>query len=152
MAYSTAEKVADWFLLRSKEDFISGISDEQITNLKLQKLLYYAQGCVLAITGAPLFDDDLEAWAHGPVVPKIYHKYKSNGSNSIEPDNGFDPDSISPEIIDILETVYQEFGQYSAWKLRNMTHEEKPWIETPKNGIISKFSMQKYFKEVYVEQ
>lgn len=113
-------------------------------------MLYYAQGCVVAITGEPLFEDKIEAWEHGPVVLSIYHKYKRYGSSGIPYDEAFDDSLLDSLMASILEQVYQEFGQYSAWKLRNMTHEETPWKETPKNGEISIQSILKYFKKNYV--
>jgi len=87
---------------------------------------------VVAITGEPLFEDKIEAWEHGPVVLSIYHKYKRYGSSGIPYDETFDDSLLDSLMASILEQVYQEFGQYSAWKLRNMTHEETPWKETPK--------------------
>ena len=89
-----AETIAKWFLARNKYDVDMGHGDELISNLKLQKLLYYAQGCVLAITGNILFNDDIEAWEHGPVVPTIYHLYKTFGRSGIEFDEDFDRDII----------------------------------------------------------
>ena len=78
-----ASEIAKWFIARNKADYEMGYTDELITNLKLQKLLYYAQGCVMALTDEPLFDEDIQAWEHGPVVPEIYHKYKSYGKSGI---------------------------------------------------------------------
>ena len=60
---------------------------ELMTNLKLQKMLYYQQGFHLAYFGTPLFDDEIEAWMYGPVVPSVYNHYKGNGRNGIIPDN-----------------------------------------------------------------
>ena len=142
--------IAEWFLARNRKDLIDG-SDEAISNLKLQKLLYYAQGCTLALTGEPLFDDEILAWEHGPVVPEIYHKYKKNGSNGIPYDSNFDYRSLDPRTAAILEEVYQEFCQYSAWKLRNMTHQETPWKKTKKNDVISNELIKDYFIHNYVE-
>lgn len=142
--------IAEWFLARNRKDLIDG-SDEAISNLKLQKLLYYAQGCTLALTGEPLFDDEILAWEHGPVVPEIYHKYKKNGANGIPYDSNFDYRSLDPRTAAILEEVYQEFGQYSAWKLRNMTHQETPWKKTKKNDVISNELIKDYFIHNYVE-
>ena len=51
--------------------------EKPITNTMLNNLLYFAQGHCLAETGKPLFDDDFEAWECGPVIPKIYYKYKN---------------------------------------------------------------------------
>lgn len=148
-----ATDVAKWFLYRNKIDYDLGYTDELISNLKLQKLLYYAQGCVLALTGKPLFDEEIYAWEHGTVVPEIYHKYKSYGKNGIElkDEDNFDINIFDDDTIKILESVYDEFGQYSAWKLRNMTHEETPWLKTLKNCIIKKELIKEYFIENYIE-
>lgn len=145
-----ADYIAEWFLARNRRDLIDG-SDEAISNLKLQKLLYYAQGCTLALTGDPLFDDEILAWEHGPVVPEIYRRYKENGANGIPYDGDFDYRSLDSKTAAILEEVYQEFGQYSAWKLRNMTHQETPWRETKKNNVISNELIKDYFIHNYVE-
>ena len=149
MAHHSAIDVAKWFLNRNNvEAMISEAED--ISNLKLQKLLYYAQGAVLAITGDPLFDDCIVAWEHGPVVIDVYHKYKGNGRNGI-PFNDDEPsEEYTEEEQSILESVYEEFGQYSAWKLRNMTHKETPWLSTKKNDVIRLDVIEKYFKEHYV--
>ena len=148
MAYSTSENVAKWFLVRNKEEEANGA--DGISNLKLQKLLYYAQGCTLALTGNSLFDDEIMAWKHGPVVESIYHKYKSFESGAITPEE-FDVNSVNSEITGILEEVYQNFGQFSAWKLRNMTHEETPWKTTPINCVISPSIIKDYFEKNYIE-
>lgn len=147
----TAYETAKWFLARNKIDYDFGYTDELISNLKLQKLLYYAQGCTLAITGKPLFKDDFQAWEHGPVIPDIYRQYKFYGRNGIDFNEEFDRSQTDKKIDEILEEVYNEFGQYSAWKLRNMTHEETPWKTTEKNQIISKDSIKEYFSENYIE-
>ena len=66
MAISNAQDVANFFIGRFQE------AQDPVTNLKLQKLLYYAQGWYLAFFDEPLFDERIEAWLHGPVVPPIY--------------------------------------------------------------------------------
>ena len=82
----SAQQVADYFLASADEE-------ELVTNMKLQKLLYYAQGFHLAVHGEPLFHDPIVAWSHGPVVPEVYHRFKHNGSSgiSMEQAPGFDP-------------------------------------------------------------
>ncbi len=144
-----AKEIAKWFLARNSTDYKMGYTDELITNLKLQKLLYYTQGCVLALTDKPLFDEEIEAWEHGPVVPEIYHEYKMYSKSGIEFDEPFDENLIDRDIKNILESVYNEFGQYSVWKLRNMTRSETPWKETAKNNNISKCLIKEYFN--YIE-
>ena len=59
-------------------------SEELISNVKLQKLLYYQQGFHLACFGAPLFDEEIEAWMYGPVVPSVYEYFKTYDNRGIE--------------------------------------------------------------------
>lgn len=146
----TAEEIADWFI--AYNNVIMAESDaEYISNLKLQKLLYYAQGIYSALTDELLFKDDFVAWKHGPVVDIVYHKYKRYGSEGIKIEDDEDLFIISDEdTIKILEQVYNVFGQYSAWKLRNMTHEEYPWKSTDLNKIIDKEKIQDFFLKEYI--
>lgn len=146
-----ALEVAKWFLqYNALEQHVSGEDVEGISNMKLQKLLYYAQGAYLAMYDGPLFSDDIVAWQHGPVVVEVYEKYKVFRANSIV-ENDQDLIEVDAKTQEVLEWVYNEFGQYTAWALRNMTHKEAPWRETPMNGVISVDSIKKYFKENYVE-
>src|SRR5437016_1983852 len=65
--------IADYFIALSNE------SQSPITNLKLQKLVYYAQAWHLAILKKALINEDFQSWAHGPVIPQLYNDYRSNG-------------------------------------------------------------------------
>ncbi|MEB3206441.1 MAG: type II toxin-antitoxin system antitoxin SocA domain-containing protein [Vampirovibrionales bacterium] len=131
-------------------NYLLSLSDPEIgdvlTNLKLQKLVYYAQGFHLALYDEPLFDEPIVAWTHGPVVYSLYQRFKENGSQGIEKPELSDDSPFSNEQKELLNEIYQVYGQFSAWKLRNMTHEEKPWQETPPNGEISRQSMAEFFK------
>ena len=137
----TCFDVADYFLSKTDEE-----AGDVISNLQLQKLVYYAQGFTLAVTGKPLFNEEIEAWQHGPVVPDLYHKYKDHGAYGIPAPTNVDFSKFSSEIKEILDEVYDVYGQFSAWKLRNMTHEEAPWKNTEKGDVISLSSMSEYFK------
>jgi uncharacterized phage-associated protein len=118
-----------------------------VSNLKLQKLAYYAQGFHSAIFDSPLFSEEISAWTHGPVIETLYHQYKCHGSNHIPVEQAFDKDSLTKDEFELIEEVFEVFGQYSAWKLRNMTHEEAPWLEhEAEAGIIPKQSITEYFK------
>ena len=150
MAKHTASEVAKWFLAHNRI-VVDEEGAEHISNLKLQKLLYYAQGTFLAATDKPLFDDDIVAWLHGPVVESVYHQYKNNGSQGIPFDDDFDFSKFSDNENELLTEVYDAFGQYSAWKLRNMTHQETPWKDTEQNSVIPKEKIKDYFKKEYVE-
>jgi len=139
----SVHKVACYFLSLADEE-----AGDQLSNMKLQKLLYYGQGFSLAIHGAPLFDAGIEAWTHGPVVPDVYHSFKQHGSGPIPPISNFDPVSIDAETRALLDEVYEVYGQYSAWKLRNMTHEEAPWADAYRDGpgsTIGHGSLQRFF-------
>lgn len=142
-----ASEVAEWFLARNNIDFLEGSAD-MITNLKLQKLLYYAQGCTLALTNYPLFKEDILAWTHGPVVREVYDIYKRYGAEGIT-FYGYYKNVFDDDHEDILEQVYQTFGIYSAWGLRNMTHNEAPWKNTQINCVINKELIKSYFLENY---
>ena len=146
----TADNVARWFLSRNAARALSGETDF-ISNLKLQKLLYYAQGIHIALYDRPLFLDSVEAWQYGPVVDKIYQKYKANGSDGIKE---FAPpeENFSAKEESTLQFVHNAFGQFSAWKLADMTHEESPWKDTPRNETIPLERIQSYFKDNYIEQ
>lgn len=146
----TASKIAKWFLAYNRKVMMEEDS-EYISNLKLQKLLYYAQGTYLAITDRELFSEPILAWRHGPVVNSVYQEYKENKSNGIVFEGHFDFNEIDKETESILEEVYDCFGQYSAWKLRNMTHSEEPWQNTELNDIIPNELIRDYFKREYIE-
>lgn len=120
---------------------------ELITNLKLQKLLYYCQGFSLAFFNKPLFDSPVEAWTHGPVCPEIYHAYKTFGSDRIPAPEEFDADTaLDDGERDLIDNVYATYGQFAAWRLREMTHEERPWIEAEQSCEITNDSMKEFFK------
>lgn len=120
---------------------------EGISNLKLQKLAYYAQGYYCAIHDTPLFNEHIEAWTHGPVVPQLYQEFKRYGADRITPPQEFDPACLTEKEREMAEEVFQVFGQFSAWKLRDMTHEESPWQNHENSaGTIPIDEMKAYFK------
>lgn len=138
--------VANFFIQISNDNI-----DDQITNLKLNKLLYYAQGCYLARTGRPLFDGRIEAWQYGPVEPTIYNKYKKYGSAPItEVDKRCGVDTFEPDELDTLLDVMREYGQYTGGTLVSMTHKEgTPWSSAcaANEREISQKSMLDYFQK-----
>jgi uncharacterized phage-associated protein len=121
-------------------------NEELITNLKLQKLLYYMQGFHLAYFGTPLFDSDIEAWQYGPVVPSVYYKYSVHGANGIEPEGLVIKLEAQEE--KLFNQVLNVYGDYSAIGLMNMTHNESPWKTTAKGigNVISEKKLISFFK------
>ena len=119
----SAELVARWFAAWAEAE------DAEVSNLKLQKLLYYAQGHHLADRGVPLFDDEIEAWSHGPVVKDVYHRLKQYGSGNVvlpESDD-FTWEQVDDDTAQFLIRIWNTYGPIAAWKLRNMTHAGGPW-------------------------
>ncbi|MBE9188215.1 DUF4065 domain-containing protein [Microcoleus sp. LEGE 07076] len=138
----SCDDAAKYFLAQVSED-----AGDLISNLKLQKLLYYAQGFHLALYDEPLFPEAIEAWTHGPVVLDLYRHYKKYGAGAIPCPEDIDFSIYEEETKSLLDEVYSVFGQFAAWKLRNMTQEEYPWKFAAQNsGTITRQSLQEYFK------
>lgn len=110
-----------------------GEESDPLTNLRIQKLLYYVQGWSLALRDRPAFEDRIEAWAHGPVVPSVYHDLKKFDRGFVVGLNGEDESTLSDEDKMFLGELWQTYQAYSASKLWQMTHAEAPW-ENARNG------------------
>lgn len=131
--------------------FKAGEVGSFVSNLKLQKLLYYAQGWHLAHNQTELFSEKMEAWVHGPVIPALYSHYKHFGSSPIS-----SPEKnpiLSEETQEFLEKFLQNYLPIDAYELELSSHREKPWIEArgglqpdqPCNTEISINTMKEYF-------
>jgi len=103
-------------------------SEEPLSNLKLQKLLYYAQGWYLGLGHGTLFTDAIKAWKHGPVVPTVFHEYKHFGWKFIEKPTGKNVALPLPQPARFVKSIVKAYGKYSAEDLRRFTHAEAPWI------------------------
>lgn len=121
-----ANMVADWFL--SHVDRQSG---DSITHLKLQKLVYYAQAWFLANFNKPIFNEDVQAWAHGPVVPSLWKRFKDSGWDALPPPTTHR--ILDGKIEEFLKAVLDEYGKFEAKFLEEMTHQELPWKKTRGN-------------------
>lgn len=103
--------------------------ENDITNLKLQKLCAYAQAMSLALLGRQLFTEELEAWTHGPVVPSLYWKFEKHNKDPL-PSSGLS-EKYAREVFDdeqkfILELTKHYYGVLSAWELRERSHRDFP--------------------------
>lgn len=119
-----ADNIAQWFL-----------SKDELTPKKLQKLVYYAYAWYLTLMNESsdelnhkLFDEEIQAWVHGPVVPSLYNTYRFFGYREIDKkeDNShiFDGDTL-----DVLEQVWNVYGVFNGNELESITHQERPWQE-----------------------
>lgn len=110
-----------------------------VSNMKLNKLLFFAQAISLQKYGKPLFDDPIEAWTHGPVIPDIYRTFKANCRNSIpHPYGSYNRAGMSEAELDVLIDTYREYARYyTASYLRNLTHQQDtPWSMTKPGAVI----------------
>jgi uncharacterized phage-associated protein len=121
---SNASEVAGYLTYLAQ----SGEEPDPLTNLRLQKLLYYVQGWSLALRSQAMFPDRIEAWAHGPVVPSVYHDMKKFKDGPFVVETDPPPDfQLSAEEVSFIAEVWETYKDYSALKLREMTHRETPW-------------------------
>lgn len=128
MDEASANEVADYFLNFCREH------GDVLTNLKLQKLVFYAQAWYLALHGKPLFADPIEAWVHGPVIPSVYRRFKQFGWLPITENSK--SSSLDHSITNHLDEVFSEYGKFSAWDLERMTHQEEPWLKARKGVAV----------------
>lgn len=159
----SALEIAVWFLLKNNAEIREheATNDdyevyEGITHLKLQKLLYYAQGISLGLYNRPLFKENIEAWQHGPVVREVYGQFSKFGRNNIEIEMNRDTEEIitkieqNKEVSEILNLTYDNFAIYTAWQLRQMTHEDNtPWDITQREKGLGKEIDNKLIEEYF---
>jgi uncharacterized phage-associated protein len=147
----TAAEVADYFL--HIVDYDAG---DLMSNLRLQKMLYYAQAWHLVLTGKPLFAEDFEAWFRGPAIPSVWAKYHQQyGWNAIPfPD---DPAvEICKETEKVLHQVWEVYMEYSAMGLERIVCNEDPWKNAREGvsagshstNVIPKSVMKEYYAEL----
>ena len=144
-----ALSVAKYFIYKNNKE-----EKKNLTNKKLQKLLYYSQAWNLALYKKPLFSDTIEAWVHGPAVPWIYGQYKDYFMNNIaEKVTRADFSLLSRTEKGLLDLIWNVYGKYPADYLEVLTHTEDPWqiarenLEQcePSTNEISKESMRIYY-------
>lgn len=121
-----------------------------ISNLKLQKILYFIQAEFLVTYNEPCFLEDIEAWNFGPVVPEVYREYKIFGSANIPSFREYDNVSIDENHKILMDKVIDLCAQYTASTLVSITHNQKPWIESFERGrncVISVNAIKDFFAE-----
>lgn len=145
----------------------SNDQDYGISNLKLQKILYFIQAYFLiSELGEPCFNEKIEAWDFGPVVPVAYREYKQFGSGDIptpthiidyNEENIWDSklikyvdDVISDGDMVSINGVIDHFSDYSATDLVALTHNQSPWIDAcihHMNNEITIEAIKEYFSD-----
>jgi len=142
--------IADLILRLAKEE------REELTPMKLMKLTYIANGWSLASRDEALFNETIEAWKYGPVMPELYYVTKQFGGNPI-PLNKIDDnvpdtlkDKLGEEVISFVEKIYNAYKDNTAVELSNLTHRPgTPWDEIHQYGkikVIPPSLIKKYYK------
>ncbi len=154
---TTPQQVANYFLDRADKE------DVPISQMKLLKLVYIAYGWYLALTDDRLFDEGVEAWEHGPVIPSLYHEFKHFGKHPITA-KATQTDWFSEEVFEpripldnselhfVLSKVWAAYKIFDAWSLRNKTHEDgSPWKEVfdpnSRGVLLNDSSIKEHYKE-----
>jgi uncharacterized phage-associated protein len=119
---------ARYFISKAYEDGL----EAEITNMKVQKLLYYSQCLHLALYDEPLFDEEIQAWRYGPVCPPAYRFYSEFEAKQLPIPGKESLSQIPDEKKKVLEEVWEYFGGYHAYRLSDMTHGEFPWKKARK--------------------
>lgn len=152
--HRSADAVADYFLLKIRVD-----EGDLIGNLKMQKLCYFAQGWSLAQLGKSLFDDSIEAWARGPVIPELYRRFKPYRWGALDASRlKTEPlKELAQEERNLLDRVWKHYGHFSGSQLVEATHAQKPWKDVYGDrplgerceGKISQESIKEYFESEF---
>lgn len=124
-----------------------------LTNLKIQKLLYYSFGMHRVINDENLFDENIYAWKYGPVIKEVYDVYKKYGYSNIEDDYWYEDYNLTEEEEITIQNTWEQLGQLPANVLVEMTHNENPWIDAWNNNynkIINPNIIEEYFRQNYV--
>lgn len=120
-----------------------------LTPLKIQKLLYLAQGWSYVWDNMPAFNDDFNAWQYGPVNEKIYNYFKKYGRNELPENEGID-ELFDKNVEETIEAVWIEYGGISTYDLVELTHKQTPWRNAYSKGIrITNNSIKEYFQSTY---
>ena len=130
--------------------YYSNKRNYSLSNLKLQKLLYFVQAYFLIKFNDPCFAEDIEAWDFGPVVPVAYHVYKRFGAGEIPyAFGGTYNGHISLKSQNAIAEVIDSLAKYSASDLVRVTHGQDPWKnvyhEDEKNIKIGNSAIKEYF-------
>lgn len=128
----------------------------EMSAMKLQKLMYYAQSWSLVWDEEPLFDDDFQAWANGPVLPNLYARHRGMFKVGVELFKDGSSVALSDEQRESIDKVLGFYGDKTAQWLSNLTHQEKPWLAARdglnpgdiSDEVIQKAAMHEYYSSL----
>jgi len=151
--------IANEFLELAKRD------GKQLTHMQLQKLVYIANGWLLAASERPLVEDDPEAWEFGPVYRRLFDALKKYGRSPVDApirwgddtpfsldDGDVAKEKLSADEQDVIHMVWDAYGDMKAFQLSALTHQDgSPWSQTyepGRNKVIPQQLIEKHFKEL----
>jgi uncharacterized phage-associated protein len=143
--------VADFLI-----QLVDRTSGDSINLFKLQKMVYYAQAWHLTLYEQPLFDDEFEAWVHGPVSPELHRRFRHFDSQPIGLEAvDTDTTKLDVSVRDFLDEVWTVYGKYSVPYLEKMSHDESPWQDVRVglapdvrgNRVITQEAMCKFYSQ-----
>ena len=146
--------VANYFVKKNEEE------QKGLSPLKIQKLLYYAQAWNLVMNDEKLFENDFEAWVHGPAIPHVWQYFREFDFSSSHPEfleKEFS--EFSDKEKEVLEMVWHIYGKFDGKYLETLTHTEDPWLQARRGldsdvisqNIISSKNMKTYYGRRFKE-
>lgn len=136
-----------------------------VSNLKLQKLLYFVQVAFINEYGVACFGEPIVHWRHGPVVESVYQKYKAYGAENIADKEleyfSFHFDSQTMSFVTerkiynegifkfshltLIKSIVEYYKDVSPWEMVELTHKEEPWKNTDRNEEITVNMIKRYY-------
>jgi uncharacterized phage-associated protein len=144
--------IADYFVKIAKEE------GQGIDPMKLLKLTYIAHGWYLGFKDKPLFDNQVQAWKYGTVVPELYHVIKRFGNRYVDKDtlDLYTENKLETEDKNFINTIWKHYKKYSGGELSDKTHEiGTPWQRTYNgcpNITIPTERIKDYYKKLIAEK
>lgn len=125
----------------------------RMSTMKLQKLVYYSQAWSLVWDEEPLFDEDFQAWANGPVCQQLFDVHKGMFNITASRLKYGNKDSLNKTQKDTVDSVLAFYGEKDGHWLSMLTHKERPWLDARRyyqegeqcSEVITKESMQEYY-------
>ncbi len=129
-----------------------------ISNMKLQKLLFYVESVFMATTNKSLFEEDFEAWRHGPVIPSVYHEFKKysvlRSNIPFTRESTVEQLKLPAEYVELIDKIIEVFGEHDGDILSMHTHKDEPYkvarAGVPEgvasNAIMNKTQIKKYYR------
>lgn len=148
-------KFVNWFRVKSNAQMRQFEFADELTQMKVMKLLYYVQGTCLAVYGTKAFADDIVAWKYGPAVESVHNAFYGKrgivGEITDEDRQDYKEIESNSNLASVVHAVQEAFGDKSAIELMNQTHSERPWKETPQSGVIDPKLIEDFFKSEVVK-